>query len=123
MPEVEVVEPLSADEIKSGVVTKVCEAIWAAMDKTCNLYGVAYPKFSASGSIDFKLDNFGSTIEDRIQFSVEIDIKETPPNVFRRETGQGVPTVTTNDDGSVEQKAVIYKRPARKMGRAGSDVD
>jgi len=121
MSETELIQPLTAEEIQSGIVEKVCESLWEAMTKTCNLYGVSYPKFSAKGTIDCVFDNFGQDINDRIQFSVEIDIPHTPPNVFRRQTSQAVPVAVEREDGSVEQKAVIYKRPVgrpRKLGRA-----
>jgi hypothetical protein len=110
------IQPLDAEEVKQGIVTKVAEALWAALDKTCNLYGVAYPKFSAGGVIDCVFDNFGTKVKDRVTFSVTVDIPETPPNVFRKETGQKKPENVLKADDGVQQKAVIFKRTGRARG-------
>ena len=138
MPERQIIEPIDAEEIKSGIVTKICEAIYDAMNKTCNLYGCAYPKFSAKGKIDLALDNFGEIKLDTIQFESEsegefhnpvnleipIEIPETPPNVFRKETGQSIPIEVEKDDGSIERKAIFYKRERTlKIGRENADED
>lgn len=129
MPEFEVVQPLAADEIKEGIVFKITEALWAALDKTCNLYQISYPKFAGrikSGSgididLDLYRDHFGDEIlKDHIHLDLDLEIPLTPPNVFRHDTAQSIPVLTETDDGSVEQKAVIYKRPRgrpKKIGR------
>lgn len=136
MSERQLIQPIDADEIKSGIVTKVCEALYEAMNKTCNLYGCAYPKFKAEGEIRLTLDNFGEVRLDAVNFAAEsdgefhnpvtvsasIDIPYTPPNLFRKQTGQGIPTVVTGDDGSIEQKAVFFKQE-RKLGRADRETD
>jgi hypothetical protein len=138
MAEREIVQPLSADEIKEGLVTKIAEAIFDSMGKTCNLYGCAYPKFKASWSIDLTLDNFGEVRLDRVSGRVESDgdfhdpvsmqasgeIPYTPPNVFRRQTGQPIPVVVEKEDGSFKQEAVFYRRErSSRIGRANADED
>lgn len=136
MAERQLIQPLDAEEIKSGIVTKVCEALYDAMSKTCNLYGCAYPKFKAEGEIHLTLDNFGDVRLDTVRFEVEtegefhnpqelrvhLDIPYTPPNLLRKQTGQSVPVVVTNDDGSIEQKAIFFKQE-RKLGRANADTE
>jgi hypothetical protein len=135
MPEREIIKPLSADEIKEGVVTKLAEAIWDSMNKTCNLYGCAYPKFKATWSIDLTLDNFGDVRLDKVAGTAESDgefhnpvetkitgeIPYTPPNVFRRQTGQPIPVMVENDDGSMEQQAVFYRRERSRRGYRDPD--
>lgn len=138
MAEHQIIQPLSADECKDGIVTKIAEALYDALNKTCNLYGCAYPKFKASGSIELTLDNFGDIRLDVVKFESEsegefhdpvslqipIDIPFTPPNVFRKQTGQGIPVIVSKDDGSVEQKAVFYKRErTTRSGRDNRDED
>ena len=140
MAEHQIVLPIDAEEIKSGIVTKICESLYEALNKTCNLYGCAYPKFSAKGKIELTLDNFGETRMDTIQFESEsdpedefhnpesipisIEIPFTPPNVFRKQTGQSIPVIVESDDGSVEQKATFYKRERTpRIGRENSDED
>lgn len=138
MPEREIIQPLSADEIKEGLVTKIAEAIFDSMGKTCNLYGCAYPKFKASWSIEFTLDNFGDVRLDKISGHLESngdfhdpvnmeirgDIPYTPPNVFRRQTGQPIPVVVEKDDGTMKQEAVFYRRErSSRIGRANADED
>lgn len=138
MPEREIIQPLSADEIKEGLITKICEAIWDSMGKTCNLYGCSYPKFKAAWSIDLTLDNFGDVKLDRVTGSYESagdfhdpmnipvagEVAYTPPNVFRRQTGQPIPVLVEKDDGSFKQEAVFYRRErSSRIGRANADED
>lgn len=121
MQETEIVQPLTADEIKQALITKVCESLWEAMDRTCNLFQTSYPKFKASGEINLSLamdDDERNNRGETLRFKAEIDIPYTPPNVLRRETGQGIPVAVEQEDGSIEQKSVIYKRPMkRNIGR------
>lgn len=138
MPEREVIQPLTADEIKEGLVTKIAEAIFDSMGKTCNLYGCAYPKFKADWSINLTLDNFGDIRLDRVSGSMESDgefhdpvkmhlvgdIPYTPPNVFRRQTGQPIPVIVEKEDGTMKQEAVFYRRErSSRIGRANADPD
>lgn len=46
---------------------------------------------------------------------VEGSVPYTPPNVFRKRHGMPIPTIVKRDDGSTEQKAVVFKR---STGRA-----
>lgn len=136
MPEKQIVQPLGSEEIKEGIITKIAESLWESLNKTCNLYGCAYPKFKASGKIDLILDNYGDVRLDVVRFEVEsdgefhdarelavdIEIPFTPPNVFRKQTGQAVPVIVARDNGSVEQKAVFYRRErTSRIGRASEE--
>lgn len=115
------IQPLDAEEIKAGIVTKVAEALWESLDKTCNLYGVAYPKFSAKGTIECIFDNFGTETKDAVSFFVAIDIPETPPNLFRKQTGQKLPENVVKDKSGMEQKAIVFQRPRRAARNHDSD--
>jgi hypothetical protein len=53
--EVEVIRPLDADEIKQAIVLTIAQAIGDSLDRTCNLYGIAYPKFKAKWSVEMTL--------------------------------------------------------------------
>jgi len=44
---------------------------------------------------------------DRDELEVPVDIPETPPNVFRKETGQPIP-VASNQGGKIVEKRVKY---------------
>src|ERR1039458_8909887 len=136
MSEKQIVLPLDAEEMKDGLITKICESLYEALNKTCNLYGCAYPKFKASGTITLQLDNFGDVRLDVVKFesesegefhnpvnlTIQIEIPEMPPNVFRRQTGQSIPVVVEKDDGSVEQKAIFYRRETTpRIGRANKE--
>ena len=138
MDEQKLIQPISADEIKDGIVTKVCEAMYEAMNKTCNLYGCAYPKFKAEGTITLTLDNFGDIRLDVVKFEagseggfhdprkidVPVQIPFTPPDKFRKQTGQAVPVAVLNDDGSIEQKAVFYRRErTSRIGRSDAETE
>lgn len=138
MSERQIIQPLSAEEIKEGVITKIAESLWDALNKTCNLYGCAYPKFKASGELHLRLDNFGDVRLDVVKFETEsegefhnpidiqipIEIPTTPPNLFRKQTGQAIPVIVESDDGSVEQKAVFFRRErTSRIGRANTDED
>lgn len=125
--------PLSADEVKDGIAYKVADAVRAALDKYGPMYGNAHTKFRCSGKLVLTLDNFGliaisnhtvdfgdaiATADETLLevAEVEIDIPETPPNVFRKETEQPVPTMVIERGRPVE-KAVLYQQPKRGRGR------
>lgn len=63
--------PLAADEIKEGMVVLIADAIYDRLNKTCNLFGQAYPKFRAKWSVDIELDDFGAVITDHSEGAVE----------------------------------------------------
>jgi hypothetical protein len=135
--EAEIIQPLASQEINEGIITKVAEALFAALNSTCNLYGVSYPKFHASGKMELWFEGGQGEIADAVTFEippepgekypakviVTLEIPETPPNIWRRATGQGIPVAVTSDDGSVEQKAVFFKQKPRNMGRADRDAE
>lgn len=126
--ETELPNPLTGDEVKDGIAHKVAVAVRERLDKSCRLYGKSYPKFKASVRIEIVLDNFGLTYEDNSMVvldetlgetiqepetvEIDLDIPETPPNQFRRETEQPVPTAVTGN-GRTEEKAVLYQPRGR----------
>jgi len=97
------------------------------------LYGTAYPSFKCSGSLHLEyfldwrgeqtprddqrekvIDNHSFTVKTHDELigeseSVEVPvvIPETPPNVFRKETGQPIP-VASNQGGKIVEKRVKY---------------
>lgn len=120
--------PLDGAEIKEGLVYKISEAVSESLDKTCHLFGKAYPKFKATVKIHYELDDFGRKIEGNVTAHVhdevsseatvediELVIEETPPNIFRKETEQGVPTMI-QAKGKTEQ-ATIKHVPKRGRPR------
>ena len=130
--ELEIPQPLDGAEIKQGIAQKVADAVVASLDAHCAFYGKAYPKFRAEISIHFVLDDFGRIVEGTRQaevssdepplegmpLDVEVVIPETPPNVFRRETEQAVPTLV-QAGGSVKEQRIAYApRRGRPPGRA-----
>lgn len=137
--ETEVVRPLDSAEVKDAIAQTIAEEVRASLDKTCWLYGMAWPKFKASWRIDVTLENFGeeretfvtgevrtSAVNDEgivvpdkgdlradATVTVEGSVPYTPPNVVRKRHGMPIPTIVKRDDGSTEQKAVIFRRPGR----------
>lgn len=135
-------------KILEAVDAKLASAIMESLGKTCRLYGVAYPKFKAKWSIHVDLDDFGRMFEADIraglpvqefsetfgqymdsqqteveltaEIEVEGEIPETPPNQFRRETEQGVPTMIQGPTGNQEQKSILYQKP-RRTGRVNRE--
>jgi hypothetical protein len=101
------------------------------------LYGTAYPSFKGSGTLhlEYFLDWRGDVVpadehrekvidnhpfvfadgEPRSEgelVEVAVNIPETPPNVFRKETGQPIPVASTQN-GKTTEKRVRYV-PRRK---------
>lgn len=123
--------PLDGAEIKEGLVQKVALATREALDKTCHLYGKAYPKFKATVKIHYELDDFGRTVtgnvtaeisgevgKDALVEDIELQVEETPPNRFRRETEQAVPTLVVNK-GKTEQVAIKHVPRRGRPPKAG----
>lgn len=113
MAETQIITPLEAEEIKSSIITTICEGMWDSLNKTCDLYQVSYPKFRASWIIEGELDNFGTIIP----FKVTGSLPFTPPNQLRKQTGQPIPVLAEKADGNLEQKSVFYKRERGRDGR------
>ena len=123
--EVELPNPLTSDEIKDGIAFKVAEAVRASLNTTCHLYGKSYPKFRARIIIEYSLEDFGRDVEgvrvaivgDSGNFdstgSMDIEIPYTPPNQFRRETEQPIPTSVRSNGRNVE-RAIKYV-PKKKV--------
>lgn len=130
----QIVRPLSSDEIKDGLVVKVLDAVETAirdrLGKTCNLFGRAYPKFRGTVKIHLELDDFGLTTHDNSEASftgedgapkgettgvdVDLEIKETPPNQFRKETSQPITVAATEDGKNVLRQVRYQPRGKRK---------
>lgn len=135
MNNIEVVTPLDSGEIKTGIAHLIAQAVMERLDKHCQLYGQAYPKFRANVTLHIELDSYGqSTFVDTITTATNMDSVETleqpaiiedvdvtipftPPNQFRRETDQEVPTATPSN-APREDSTMMFKakrgRPARK---------
>jgi hypothetical protein len=139
--ETEVVRPLNSDEVKDAIAMVISDKVRASLDTTCWLYGMAWPKFKATWRIDITLENFGQEQETFVtgqlhthefkpddpnpvqtgaeirkpqEISLEGQEPYTPPNVIRKRHGMPVPTMVKRDDGSTEQKAVIFRRSAKR---------
>lgn len=141
--EVELPTPLDGEECKIAIARKMTDAFLASLDKDCAFYGKAYPKFKASWTLHYELDNFGlvrvgnvkgelpvqehsefmdgyipseSPMETAVAADIEGEIPETPPNVLRRETDQAVHVQVINERGIQTEKAILYQ-PKRGPGR------
>jgi hypothetical protein len=129
-----------AVKVAQAAFDAVYDAVMARMNSSGGrLYGRAYPSFKGSGNIhlEYFLDWRGEVappddkrdrVEDNHPFSmsagepadtdvletvdVAVTIPETPPNVFRKETGQPIP-VAMNSGGKITEKRVKYQ-PRRK---------
>ena len=138
--EIELPTPLDGEEVKIAIARKLTEALLASMDKDCAFFGKAYPKFKASWTLHYELDNFGLVREGNIKAGLPTqehseatgeyvpsetpvesttavdlagEIPETPPNTLRRETDQAVPVQVINERGVQSEKAVVYQ-PKRR---------
>lgn len=120
MAEKQIVQPLDSEEIKESIVTKIAESIWESLNRNCDLYGVAYSRFNAKWTIEGELDNFGELKK----FTAKGELPFTPPNVLRKAVGLPVPTIVEKEDGTLQQKAVFYKRERTvRLGREDADSD
>jgi hypothetical protein len=125
--EIESPQPLTDNEIKDGIAYKVAAAVRESLDKTCHLYGHSYPKFRAEVHIHYYLDDFGRIVEgnvaagvsegelgpDAVQADVDIEIPHTPPNQFRRETEQPIPTTITAHGQAMEKRLKYAPKRAK----------
>jgi hypothetical protein len=136
MPEeTQVVRPLDSAEIKDAIAQRIAEQVRESLNTTCWLYGMAWPKFKARWKIDITLENFGEERETSVDGIIHADLEEgdevqvegelpyTPPNVLRKQMGMAIPTVVKRDDGSTEQKAVVFKAKPGPKPRVRADVD
>jgi hypothetical protein len=144
--EIDLVNPLTGEEIKIAIAHKIAEAVMESLDKHCALNsagGVAYPKFKAKWVLHYELDNFGLTregniagvlpaqehseatgeyvnstapMETAVAADLEGEIPFTPPNALRKETDQAVPVQVINERGVQSEKAILYQ-PKRGVGR------
>ena len=128
--EVELPNPLTSDEIKDGIAFKVAEAVRASLDTTCHLYGKSYPKFQARIIIEYELEDFGRVVkgmrmatvgelksmpdtDDSVVERIVLEVPYTPPNQFRRETEQAIPT-SVRSNGRTVEKSIKYV-PKKKV--------
>lgn len=138
--EVEIVTPLTSDEIKDGIAHTIAVAVRQRLDKSCRLYGKSYPKFRALISVKIELDNFGLTTEDNHTVEIDeegeqilqpelkpsftdpqieeidVEIPETPPNQFRRDTEQPIPTAVPQPTRAEEKPSVFQAKRGRPKG-------
>jgi len=112
MPEKQIVTPLDSEEVKSAIVTTICEGIWESLNKICDLYGVSYSRFKSNWIVEGELDNFGTLIP----FRIAGELPFTPPNVLRKQTGQSIPVIVEKENGEMEQRSIFYRRE-RNRGR------
>jgi hypothetical protein len=139
--EQQVVRPLDSSEIKDAIAQTIAEKVRESLNTTCWLYGMSWPKFKATWRVDVTLENFGQEQETFVTGTLHTheirddqelpvltgaeikkgtllqakgEIPYTPPNVLRKKHGMAIPTVVKRDDGSTEQKAVVFKQ---KRGR------
>lgn len=130
------IEPLTGDEIKAGIAHKIAQAVKESLDRQGTLYQRCFPKFSASWTINLDIDDYGlkkeihasgvlaATEHDGTDFvpaqdqSMNADgtsltltggVAETPPNLFRRETEQEVPTHIRGTSKETPHGAVLYQ--------------
>lgn len=129
--ELEIPQPLDGSEIKEGIAHKVAAAVLDSLNAHCAFYGKAYPKFRATILINFVLDDFGRIVEgtrtaeieegpvsdQAISLDVDVEIPETPPNVFRKETEQAVPTLV-QQGSTVREQRISYAGRKGKLGRS-----
>lgn len=122
------VEPLTGDEIKAGIIHKIAEAVRESLDRQGLLYQRSFPKFSARWSMTLTIDDFGLTKEinpsgelksdGEIESPLEVvaggEVVETPPNQFRRETGQDIPTQIKGPSGESPHGATFYQPKGKK---------
>lgn len=146
--ETQVVRPLESSEVKDIIAQIIAEKVRDSLNSTCWLYGMSWPKFKATWRVDITLENFGEEretfvegstgpqafIEDRGDFvqtqedvagkvvNVKGEIPFTPPNVLRKAHGLAIPTVVKRDDGSTEQKAVVFRQTRAKKYSASDTV-
>ena len=130
-----------AVKVAQAAYDAIYDAVMARMNSSGGrLYGTAYPSFKGSGNLhlEYFLDWRGEVappddkrerVVDNHPFSVSVGepadpdvleavdvavtIPETPPNVFRKETGQPIP-VAMNSGGKITEKRVKYQ-PRRKQ--------
>lgn len=119
MAEPKTIMPLDAEEIRTGISVFVGERTLDELGKNCDLYQCSYPRFKASIKIEGVLDKFG----DLVPFKCEFEIPFTPPNVFRKQTGQSIPPTPEKADNSDELKSSFYQRPRGREYFSGREDD
>jgi hypothetical protein len=122
--ETESPKPLSASEIKEGLIYKLSEALRDRLGKTCSLFGCSYPYFEGKITYSLRLNNYGDVTVDNgevnlsegtpdpekpiEEISGEIEIAKVPPNQFRIDTEQPI-VVNAVEDGKTVEKRVRYQ--------------
>ena len=146
--ETQVVRPLDSAEVKDAIAQTIAEKVRESLNSTCWLYGMAWPKFKASWRVDITLANMYDEEQDTFvagaiapqeirdteelpvptgaplkwdkELAVTGEIPFTPPNLVRKRHGMAIPTLVKRDDGSTEQKAVVFRQT---RGRRANQVE
>jgi len=113
--------PLSGDEVRAGIMAKIEESL----SKSCHLkFDNGYTSVRAQITIRLQLDDYGREVKDNHNVDVlqqveglessgsreveaNINLEPQPPNVFRVQTGQGVP-VAVKQGSKTEIRNVRY---------------
>ena len=122
--------PLSGEEVRTAILDHISERL--AKDGYLNL-NLAYDSFSAKITIHIDCHDIGRVatvdVEETItpvsaepitddqflnQADGEFEIPAAAPNEVRVETGQPVPVLTKDTDGSPTVKGIRYSRKATK---------
>jgi hypothetical protein len=137
--ETQVVRPLDTEEIKDSIAQDLAEKIRESLNTTCWLFGQAWPSYRATWRIDITLprnqlredydvdpqETFvtgtaGPPVQDGKVIELSGEIPFTPPNVLRKKHGMPIPAIVKRDDGSTEQKAVVFRQ---QRGRRNVDAE
>jgi len=141
LADTEIIEGVAV-KVAQAAYDAIYDAVVARMKASGGrLYGTAYPSFKCSGNLHLEYfldwrgeqtprDDQREKVIDNHAFTVDVNgdlqnggepaevvevpvvIPETPPNVFRKETGQPIP-VASNQGGKITEKRVKYQ-PRRK---------
>lgn len=123
MPERVLPNPLTGDEIRKAILDRLSARL--AKDGYLN-QNLAYDYYSAEVTIKIVAHDCGRLAEVNVTEQIndgipvaeaeevegEFQIEPQPPNVERVETGQPVPVLSKDSQGTQIVKGVRYKRPA-----------
>ena len=120
MAEETIAQPLSGEEI----VNRVMHAVKQKLHGDCNLNPVfAYDWFMAKVKVELWASDSGREVEVKVETTdkagevieqdqwlkqAEAQIGKAPPNQVRQESGQGIPTKVTDNEGRERLERVKY---------------
>ncbi len=125
MSEVAIPEPLSGTEIIEAVLSRVRQQLMRDCFLSANC---AYESFEGRITVQVRavdagrnadvdqtiVANAGGPYDAEKPGAIEVEsideIEKEPPNVVRRESGQGVPVMTEDSSGHKETRRVHYQR-------------